>query len=67
MRRWIVEETGEVRIPREGEYFLNLGGIINFDYQGPSFLPGKLLSLYPILRITEVTDIDKVPWFDDWF
>ena len=46
-RRWTFEETGEVRLPRRGEYYMAVGDGISFaayDYSSDS---------YPILRLVE--------------
>jgi len=59
MRKWIVEETGEVRFPNRGETFLRAN---NIDIAYINCINVK----YPILRVTEITDNDKIPSFDEW-
>lgn len=56
MRRWLVEETGEVRVPRMGEYFLNFMQEMSIAYC--NFRTGDT----PILRVTEITDCE-IDWF----
>jgi hypothetical protein len=46
MRRWIVEETGEVRIPTEGEWCI-------FEH-AIHLCKGLLTSSKPILQVTEI-------------
>jgi hypothetical protein len=51
MRKWLIEETGEIRTPKFGEYYWWLG-LQRVTVDG-------LESLYtdcPILRITEITN-----------
>ncbi len=76
MRKWIVEETGEVRPPLNRENFLSATNKISLAYYN-----FNELERFPILRVTEITDIrcveimrdvwatlvdDKVPSFDEW-
>ena len=49
MRRWIVEETGEYRIPQYHENFLNPYGKVDFSYGG------EMLEC-SILDVTEIPD-----------
>jgi hypothetical protein len=53
MRKWLVEETGEVRCPRKRESFLGGYGI---DTASIDYAASKL----PILRVTEISPDDIV-------
>ena len=75
---WIVEETGEVRQVKYGEFYMNDSGEYRlWDIKGES--AGE----YPILKVTEViedasyssgwrvfnpiTPKPEYHWVDDWF
>ncbi len=59
MRRWLVEETGEIRPPKQGEYYRYnnfVFGLAALDY----------LDSFPIVRITEISEeIPWSPWIDE--
>ena len=60
MRKWIVEEIGEKRSPKVGEWFINDVGDFMFMSQ---YFP---CSPREIVKVTIITDNDKVPSFDEW-
>ena len=50
-RKWLIEETGEVRQAKFGEFYLDEMDRINFIVWNASF---KTDGEYPILKVTEV-------------
>jgi hypothetical protein len=62
MRKWLVEETGEIRIPVKGEYFIayTTDGILLINWQISDFVKfyssRAMQPAWPILRITEITE-----------
>ncbi len=78
MRKWIVEETGEVRPPLKRENFLTAADEVSFAYYNHDET-----EKFTILRVTEIANTDtrcaeimknvwvtlvddKVPSFDEW-
>ncbi len=59
MRKWIVEETGEVRPPLNRENFLSATNKISLAYYNFSEI-----EVFPILHVTEITDTNKTPLTD---
>jgi len=62
MRKWLVEETGEVRCPKEGEAYWSFLG---FSIATLTFTGNQ----WPILRVTEITDREDTPLsdrLDEW-
>lgn len=75
MRKWIVEETGESRPPKAGEWFISDCGDFMFMAQQFRCTDRVILKRTEItdVRITEVTPkswamlVDnKAPSFDEW-
>ena len=56
-----MEETGEIRPPLHNEDFLTKSNRISLAYY--NFSDDEIFS---VLRVTENTDNDKVPSFDEW-
>jgi hypothetical protein len=62
MRKWLIEETGEIRVPIQGEYFLSYttDGILLINWQISDFVKfyssRAMQPAWPILRITEITE-----------
>ncbi len=65
MRKWLIEETGEVRQLRKGE----VGWIGDLCKHGRKLLfwetDSPSCADYNVVTITEITEPDK--WIDDWF
>ena len=63
LRKWLVEETEEVRCPKSGEWGMGLREP-DFFY----FAYGSMLSVN-IIRVTEITDSEPTPkmGFDEWW
>ncbi len=60
MRRWIVEETGEVRSPKKGEWFIN-------DVNDFMFMQNQFpCSPRKILKFTETTDVLSYSSTEKW-
>lgn len=59
MRKWLVEETGEIRPPQMGEHFLERDG-------GLDFARSDFQSERRIIRITEIDESIQTYPFDEW-
>lgn len=68
MRKWIVEETGEVRSPEKGDWFISDTG--DFMYMQSKFIcsPRQILKFVEITgrQVMFIEEIKQVPSFDEW-
>lgn len=60
MRKWLIEETGEYREVKFGEYYLFGAGQFGYWDSHPSSL-----NQYTILKVTEF-DKKEIVSFDEW-
>ncbi len=61
-RKWLIEETEDVRRIQSGEYFLSREGNIQ-----RWLCEGQSASGYLILKVTEITNDDDTPkGWDEW-